>query len=159
MKTLAAIAAIIIAAATVQAAEVTVRWTFATHNMDGTPLTDLAGAKVYYGTASSNYTHVVDVPGGEPGETKGFTVTGLVAGVTYYLNGTAYNTAGLESDFCDEVAKTAFAPEPPPTWPVGVSDLASVTPIRIVQRAVFDGARWTIEQIIEAWTGTEWEVK
>ena len=28
-------------------AVITVAWTFATNNADGTPLTDLAGAKVY----------------------------------------------------------------------------------------------------------------
>jgi len=87
-----------------------VSWTFAKVNMDGTPLTDLAGAKVYYGTSSSNYTHVVDVPGGAPGETKTFRLSAaehnLQPGVTYYLNGTAYNSAGLESDFCNEVTKS-----------------------------------------------------
>ena len=36
-------------------------------------------------------------------------MTGLVDGVTYYLAGTAYNTAGLESDFCGEVRKIAGA--------------------------------------------------
>ena len=86
-----------------------VSWTFATHNMDGTPLTDLAGAKVYFGTASSNYTHVIDVPGGEPGQSVTFRLTqaehGIQPGVWYFLNGTAYNTAGLESDFCNEVKK------------------------------------------------------
>ena len=29
-------------------------------NEDGTPLTDLAGYKIYYGTASGNYTNNVD---------------------------------------------------------------------------------------------------
>ena len=86
-----------------------VTWTFATNNMDGTPLTDLAGARVYMGTASSNYTHVFHVPGGQPGETVRYWLTpathGIKAGTTYYLNGTAYNLAGLESDFCNEVSK------------------------------------------------------
>jgi hypothetical protein len=86
---------------------VTVTWRFPTLNTDNTPITDLAGAKVYYGFSSSNYIHVVDVPGGQPGETKSFTVSNLIAGVIYYLNGTAYNVAGLESDFCDEVTKIA----------------------------------------------------
>jgi len=85
---------------------VEVSWTFATTNEDGSPLTDLAGAKVYYGTSSSNYVSVLDVPGGTPGGTSTARVTGLKPGVTYFLNGTAYSTAGLESDFCDEVAKT-----------------------------------------------------
>lgn len=89
------------------AAQVTIRWTFADKNMDGTPITDLMGAKVYYGTASSNYTHVIDVPGGYPGQTVIYTVTELVEGVTYYLNGTAYNTLQLESDFCTEIVRAA----------------------------------------------------
>jgi hypothetical protein len=89
---------------------ISVSWTFVTHNTNGTPVTNLAGAKVYYGTSSSNYTHVIDVPGGVPGQSKTFrlaaSVHGLLPGVTYYLNGTAYNRAGLESDFCNEVAKS-----------------------------------------------------
>jgi hypothetical protein len=103
-----AVAAIIVALIEIAgAAEVRVAWTFATHNTDGSPLTDLAGAKVYYGTASSNYTHVADVPGGTPGADARFTVTGLVDGVRYFLNGTAYNLAGLESDFCNEISRVA----------------------------------------------------
>lgn len=100
------------------AADVTVTWTFASQNMDGTPLTDLAGAKVYYGTSSSNYNHIIDIPGGQPGQTHSFTVSNLVEGVTYYLNGTAYNTAGLESDFCTEVAKVAGSGTVMPPTPV-----------------------------------------
>ena len=99
----------LLAAVAVNAADITVAWTFATNNVDGTPLIGLAGAKVYYGTASSNYTHVITVPGGVPGGEWRATVTGLVAGVRYYLTGTAYNTAGLESDFANEVRKVAGA--------------------------------------------------
>ena len=107
MKRYAVIFLALLCAGCATAAEVTVHWTFASNNLDGTPLTDLAGAKVYHGMASSNYTHAVVVPGGEPGSNGTCTVTGLVAGVTYYLNGTAYNVPGLESDFCNEVAKVA----------------------------------------------------
>jgi hypothetical protein len=88
-------------------ADITVSWTFATTNVDGTPLTDLAGAKVYYGTSSSNYTVVVDVPGGVPGGNVSHKITGLKAGTTYFINGTAYNTSGLESDFCTQISKKA----------------------------------------------------
>ena len=89
------------------AAEITAAWTFATNNVDGSPLTDLAGAKVYYGTASSNYLFVVDVPGGVPGAKGSKTITGLKAGTVYYFNGTAYNAEGLESDFCNQIQKKA----------------------------------------------------
>lgn len=108
------VAAVLILAAGVAAGQTNdpgfpVRWTFGTQNMDGTPLTDLAGAKVYWGTQSSNYTQVIDLPGGTPGGTIEFWVRqsahGIQPGVTYYLNGTAYNEAGLESDFTIEVSK------------------------------------------------------
>lgn len=82
--------------------KVPLRWKLPTNNMDGTPATDLAGAKIYYGLSSSNYTVVVDV-----GLTNHCVITGLVEGVTYYWTGTAYNKDGLESDFCSEVAKVA----------------------------------------------------
>ena len=88
-------------------ADITVTWTFATNNVDGSALTDLAGAKVYYGTASSNYTVIVNVPGGVPGGNVSHKITGLKAGTTYFINGTAYNTSGLESDFCTQISKKA----------------------------------------------------
>ena len=97
-----AILALILAAGIAGAAEISVQWDMPTTNTDGTPLTDLAGARIYYGTASSNYTATVDA-----GMVESLSVTGLTAGATYYFNGTAYNTAGLESDFCTEVAKVA----------------------------------------------------
>ena len=89
-------------------AQVSVRWEFPTENVDGTPLTNLAGARVYYGVESGNYTAMIDVPGGEPGGSGSLVVTGLVDGVTYYLTGTAYNADGLESDLYEpEAVKVA----------------------------------------------------
>ena len=107
MKYATIITALLLAVAAVQADEpgITLAWTMPTNTVDGSPLTDLGGAKLYYGTASSNYTQVVDV-----GNTNRFTLTvaehGIEPGVAYYFNGTAYNTAGLESDFCNEVVRS-----------------------------------------------------
>jgi len=139
------------------AAEVSVAWTFATQNIDGTPLTDLAGAKVYWGTASSNYTHVADVPGGQPGGPGSYTISNLTAGVTYYVNGTAYNTEGLESDFCAEVVRVAVD-RPKPTWPKPHQKHEYVPPMRVVPRAVKSDGKWRIVLITEIWNGTAWEV-
>ena len=36
-------------------------WDAPTTNADGTPLTDLAGYKVYYGPSSGNYSQAIDV--------------------------------------------------------------------------------------------------
>jgi len=119
-----------------------VSWTFATHNTDGTPLTDLAGAKVYYGTTSSNYTHVVDVPGGQPGQSVTFRLTqaehGIQPGVTYFVTGTAYNTAGLESDFCNEAARSFTIV----TAPAKLDQVVTTTPERWAWVNVKDGSRW-----------------
>ena len=89
------------------AAQITVRWTMPVNNADGTPLIDLGGAKIYYGLESNNYTMVKDA-----GNTNQYTISNLVDGVIYYINGTAYNTAGLESDFTTEISKKASLPIP-----------------------------------------------
>ena len=60
---------------------------------------DLAGYKLYAGTISGVYVGSVDV-----GRTTTFELFGLVRGTTYYFALTAYNTAGLESDFTSELS-------------------------------------------------------
>ena len=75
------------------AADVTLAW-------DPNSETDLAGYKVYYGTASGVYGAPITL-----GKTTTHTVTGLAPG-TYYFAVTAYNTAGLESGFSNEVFTT-----------------------------------------------------
>lgn len=62
---------------------------------------DLAGYKVYYGTHSRTYALVVDA-----GNVTTVGISNLQDGVTYYFAATAYNTAGLESDFSAEVSHT-----------------------------------------------------
>lgn len=78
----------------------TLTWDAPTTNADGTPLTDLAGYKVYYGTTSGNYTEVIDA-----GNVTTYKVENLSPG-TYYFTVTAYDTSGNESDYSNEVSKT-----------------------------------------------------
>jgi PKD repeat protein len=74
---------------------------------DANPETDLAGYRLHYGTASGNYPQVVDV-----GDVTGYEVVGLEDGVTYYFAVTAYNTAGNQSDYSNEVtARKNLAPQ------------------------------------------------
>jgi hypothetical protein len=61
-----------------------------------------AGYKIYSGTASNNYTWVVDV-----GNTLSYTTANLTDGYTYYFAATAYDASGLESDYSDEVSYSA----------------------------------------------------
>jgi hypothetical protein len=62
---------------------------------------DLAGYKVYIGTASRAYGPPVDV-----GNVTSFKVLNLVRAQTYYFAVTAYDTSGNESGYSTEVSKT-----------------------------------------------------
>ncbi len=62
--------------------------------------TDLAGYKIYFGTASRTYSTPIAI-----GLQSTYTVTGLPAG-TYYFAVTAFNRDGLESAFSNEVSTT-----------------------------------------------------
>ena len=59
---------------------------------------NLAGYKVYYGTASRNYAFSVDV-----GEYAEVTISGLEPGKRYYFAATAYDLDGNESNLSDEI--------------------------------------------------------
>ena len=70
--------------------------------------TNLAGYKIYYGTASRSYTNSVDV--GNPPAVNGqvnASLSGFTGGATYYFAATAYDTDGFESDYSTEVVWTA----------------------------------------------------
>ena len=57
-------------------------------------MTDLAGFKIYYGTAAGVYGTPKDVPGATA---TTYDLTGLTRGTTYYIAATAYDTSGNES--------------------------------------------------------------
>lgn len=87
---------------TASTGNVTINWNPPTQNTDGTPLTDLAGFKIHYGTASQKYTQTITVS--NPGLVT-YVVTNLAAG-TYYFAVTAYSSAGTESTPSSEVSTT-----------------------------------------------------
>ena len=66
---------------------------------------DLAGYRIYYGTASREYVDSIDV-----GNTTTYGLDGLLEGVTYYIALTAYDTTGNESGFSDEVSSDTGGP-------------------------------------------------
>ncbi len=75
------------------AADVTLQW-------DANTETDLAGYKLYYGTAPGVYGTPIIV-----GKVTTYTLTAVQPG-TYYFAVTAYNTSGAESGFSNEVTTT-----------------------------------------------------
>ena len=90
---------------TVQAVAVgsaTLTWMPPTTNTDGSPLNDLAGYKVYWGTSLGNYPNSTTLS--NPGLTS-YMVENLAPG-TYYFVATAFNTGGVESSFSGVASKT-----------------------------------------------------
>lgn len=75
------------------AGAVTLSWVAPTDNTNGTPLTDLAGYRIHYGTNKDNLTKVIDLTGTSTTE---YEVSGLAPG-TYYFAISAYTTEGTES--------------------------------------------------------------
>ncbi|MCM0082099.1 fibronectin type III domain-containing protein [Geomonas sp. Red32] len=84
-----------------EAAQATLNWSAPTTNTNGSTLTDLAGYKVYLGSASHSYQQKIDV-----GKVTSYAASNLTAGSTYYFAVTAYDTAGNESSYSNEVTKT-----------------------------------------------------
>jgi hypothetical protein len=79
---------------------------------DANTESDLAGYKVYWGKATGVYTNS-PIPTVAPSATPTYT-TPVLANGTWYFAVTAYNTAGLESGYSNEVSKViSTAPAPP----------------------------------------------
>ena len=98
MKKLFTILAILAIAGIAQAATLQISW-------NANPDTDLAGYKVYQGTASGQYGEPVDV-GNVTGHVMEITPQ---YGATYYFALTAYDTSGNESGYSDEAS--CFVPD------------------------------------------------
>lgn len=82
------------------AENVALRWEAPVTNVDNTPLMDLDGFKIYYGTASGVYNTNIDV-----GMVVCTVVTGLTVGITYFFAATAYDVLMNESSYSNEVSK------------------------------------------------------
>ncbi|HUL47819.1 MAG TPA: putative Ig domain-containing protein [Steroidobacteraceae bacterium] len=80
----------------------TLSWVAPTTNTNGTPLTDLAGFIVKYGTSPSALNQSVTVPSATA---TGYTVQNLAAG-TWYFTVIVYTTEGAESAPSDVASKT-----------------------------------------------------
>lgn len=70
---------------------------------DPSTTTNLAGYKVYMGTASGGYSSPITV-----GNVTSYTISNLGIGNTYYFAVTDYSSSGLESGFSNEVSKSIY---------------------------------------------------
>lgn len=91
----------------------TYTWTRPTVNVDGTPLTDLAGYRLFYGTSVSALTQTVQIA--DPA-TLSYQINGLTAG-TWYAAAKSYTTNGNESALGNAVSVVLTAPPVTPTCP------------------------------------------
>jgi fibronectin type III domain protein/putative Ig domain-containing protein len=80
----------------------TLSWTAPTENTDGSPLTNLAGYHIYYGTTSGQWTSTITIASAT--ETS-YVVTGLAPG-TYYFTIVAFNTDEVDSTDSNIGSKT-----------------------------------------------------
>jgi len=102
---------VLIFAAPVFGASVTLTWDAPTTNEDGTPLTDLAGYDVHYGSATQTYSLSVDV-----GNVTSYTWdVGEREDEVLFFNVRAYDTYGNFSVYNGEISVPfgMVAPNPP----------------------------------------------
>ena len=80
----------------------TLSWTAPTENTDGSPLTDLAGYHIYYGTSAGAWTSTITILSAT--ETS-YVVSSLASG-TYYFAIVAFNSEGIDSADSNVGSKT-----------------------------------------------------
>ena len=79
----------------------TLTWQPPTQRTDGTPLTDLAGYKVYWGTAPNDFSSSITIS--NPGIST-YVIENLTP-ATWYFVATAVDSKGLESGFSNVASK------------------------------------------------------
>lgn len=94
------------------AGNINISWKPSTMNIDDTPLTDLSGYKIYYGTESNVYTDSINV-----GNVTSYRVKQLLGGNTYYFAVKAYDHSGNESQHSNEISLTISSSRKRPSPP------------------------------------------
>ena len=98
---MAALPAFAITVSQAATGSVTLTWTPATLNTDGSPLTDLAAYKIYYGFSEGNYPNEIRID--NPGIAS-YVVENLSPN-DYYFVSTSINTSEVESDYSNVAFK------------------------------------------------------
>jgi hypothetical protein len=84
-------------------ASVTLSWVAPEFNEDDSPLTNLAGYRIYYGETSGTYTDSVTITGKRSSTTV---IGNLSNGSTIHFVVTAFNLHGNESAYSNEIMTT-----------------------------------------------------
>lgn len=81
-----------------RAASVAVEWDPTTLRIDDSPVVEITGYRLYFGTSSGEYEHMVEV-----GTATVSVVEGLAEAQNYYFAATALDSYGTESGFSEEM--------------------------------------------------------
>src|SRR3989475_5153680 len=117
-----------------------VSWIAPTTNSDGSPMTDLASYRVYYGASNPGASNppcpgpaffqvASSTPSPPSNQAVTFRLTGLSSGTLYYVSVTAVDTSGNESACAtpaSAVARIEFAVRPTGTVNFGSVNLGSL---------------------------------
>ena len=95
---------------------------------NASPDSSVAGYRVYWGAASTNYTNSLNA-----GTNLTATVTNLVRGTKYYFAATAYASNGVESSFSNEAA-----------WPQPFTNYVTLTVTRRSTLAATGTVVWSL---------------
>jgi hypothetical protein len=109
----------------------TINWTRPSTNTDGSPLTNLAGYNVLYGTSASALTNVRQI--NNPATTS-TTISALQTG-TWYFSVRAFNTSQVESNNSNTAQKTISSASAARSLTINV---ASATTLRTTSTSVYD---------------------
>ncbi len=80
----------------------TLVWQAPTDNIDGTPITDLAGYRIHFGASTQELNQVIEVDGAA---STSYVINSLASG-TYYFAVSAYNAFGIEGALSDIAIKS-----------------------------------------------------
>lgn len=93
-----AITALCLQGFSARAASVEVEWDPTTLRIDDSPVTEITGYRLYFGTSPGEYEHMVEV-----GTATSSLVEGLAEAQNYYFAATALDSYGTESGFSEEM--------------------------------------------------------
>jgi hypothetical protein len=110
---------------------------------DPSPGTGVAGYRIYQGGSSRTYTNLMQV-----GNVTSATISGLMAGASYFFPIKAWGRNGLDSDFSNEISYTVAQPSPPTIELTSPADGAVYTAPATISLAASVGANGqTIAQV------------
>src|SRR5262245_16446807 len=140
-RLLASLTVVILVCVSVRAdaASISISWNAPTTNVDGTPLVDLAGYRIYLGTSAPSCPSTSYFSIGSPtptpslGDVLSSSVASLVAGAMYFVAVTAVDLRGLESG-CTQPASGLAEPDITVT-PVTAVDFGTVPAGTAVDRS------------------------